>query len=151
MELLKLDAEWRIVCFLPHRTVSPCPLWTAVSGSEYLGVDDGEEDGGEGVDQVDGHHDDTDHGQVLVQVRAHRHHHGYDNAQTPHTGWRWELGLLAINVKGLHWLDQSSCKYRLDSVDTDQCCSCSAPWSCDDDSAVDDTRQCTGQFLKCII
>ena len=43
----------------PDCTVSPSSLRTGVSSTEYLGVDDAEQDDGDGVDYVENNDDDN--------------------------------------------------------------------------------------------
>lgn len=58
--LMKVTAQLMIMISFPDCTVSPRPLRAVVGGGEDLGVDDGQEEHGEGVD--DGDADQADRG-----------------------------------------------------------------------------------------
>ena len=57
---MKVAAQLMIMISIPDCTVSPRPLRAVVGGGEDLGVDDGQEEHGEGVDDGDADQADRD-------------------------------------------------------------------------------------------
>ena len=70
----------------PDCTVSPSSLGTGVSSTEYLGVDDAEQDDWNGVDNIENNDDDnlTDYLHPGVQLDTQCQHSWHHYAQTPH-------------------------------------------------------------------
>ena len=91
---MKVTAQLMIMISFPDCTVSPRPLRAVVGGGEDLGVDDGQEEHGEGVD--DGHADQADRhtrnigglvtmGEGRLQGLQNRH----EEAETPGGSWKY--------------------------------------------------------------